>query len=79
MEKQQHEIEHLKQEAKKMKEALRHAADPGNAPTVVADREAYRAHIAKLNDEMQALHIEQQLEKNSKENFLNFVQDKVLG
>lgn len=52
MEEQKHEIEHLKQEAEKMREALRHAADPGNAPTVVADREAYRVHIAKLNDEI---------------------------
>lgn len=73
MKRQQNEIEFLKQEADKMKEALRDAADPGNAPTVVADREAYRGHIAKLNDEIQALQIEQQLEKNSKDNFLNFV------
>lgn len=49
---QQNEIEFMKEEAEKMKEALRNAADPGNAPTVVADREAYRAHISKLNDEI---------------------------
>ena len=45
-----------------MREALRMAQDPANAPTVVADREAYRSHIQKLNDEIQALNIEHQLE-----------------
>ena len=79
MKKQEDEIKRLQQELDSANEALRNVPDPANAPTVVADREAYRAHIQKLNDEIQALNIEQQLEKKSKDNFLNFVKDKILG